>query len=125
MRSLMLGFMLLLPLAGADFTKRLTPDEVEKLMKDGNVFLLDVREPKEIAEGGALKGYVNIPMSQLESRLKEIPKDKLIVTICARAMRATNAAEILTRNGYHNVAGACSMNDWKESKKPLGQQVSP
>jgi rhodanese-related sulfurtransferase len=39
-----------------------------------------VREPKELAELGTIKGYVNIPLGQLESRLSEIPKDKLIVT---------------------------------------------
>jgi len=39
-----------------------------------------VREPKELTELGTIKGYVNIPLGQLESRLSEIPKDKLIVT---------------------------------------------
>ena len=57
-------------------------DELAKLLeKPGSVFFLDVREPDEIARLGSVKGYVNIPLSQLESRLKEIPKDKPIVTL--------------------------------------------
>ncbi len=44
------------------------------------MFLIDVREPKEIEELGSLKGYVNIPLGQIESRLNEIPKDRYIVT---------------------------------------------
>ena len=61
--------------------KQLSDAELEKLLEDGkNIFFLDVREPKEIQELGSIKGYVNIPLGQLESRLNEIPKDKLIVT---------------------------------------------
>ena len=45
-----------------------------------DLFFLDVREPKEIEELGTLKGYVNIPVGQLESRLSEVPKDRFIVT---------------------------------------------
>jgi len=61
--------------------KKLSDAELEKLLKDEkNLFFLDVREPKEIEELGSIKGYVNIPLGQLESRLGEIPKDKLIVT---------------------------------------------
>jgi hypothetical protein len=60
--------------------KRVKADDVDKVMAEGNVFFLDVREPKEIEEGGSYEGYVNIPMSQLESRLGELPKDRPILT---------------------------------------------
>ena len=61
--------------------KELSPEELGKLLeKRENLFFLDVREPQEIAQLGSMKGYVNIPLGQLESRLKEIPRDKLIIT---------------------------------------------
>lgn len=44
------------------------------------MFFLDVREPKEIEELGSLKGYVNIPLGELEKRIGEVPKDKAIIT---------------------------------------------
>lgn len=62
--------------------KDLNSDELAKLLEHpGNIYFLDVREPAEIAKLGSVKGYVNIPVSQLEGRLKEIPKDKVIVTL--------------------------------------------
>ena len=60
--------------------KRVKADAIDAVMADGKVFFLDVREPKELEEFGSYEGYVNIPMSQLESRLSEIPKDKPILT---------------------------------------------
>lgn len=61
--------------------KKLTEEEVAKALEDEkNLFFLDVREPEEIQKLGSLKGYVNIPVSQLEKRLSEIPKDKIIIT---------------------------------------------
>jgi rhodanese-related sulfurtransferase len=62
--------------------KELTAEELAKLLEQpGKVFFLDVREPGEIQALGSVKGYVNIPMSQLPARLREIPKDKVIVTL--------------------------------------------
>ena len=56
-------------------------EELEKDLQDKRVFFLDVREPKEIQELGSVKGYVNIPLGELEKRLNEVPKDKLIITL--------------------------------------------
>jgi rhodanese-related sulfurtransferase len=59
----------------------LSTEELRKLVEnEKNLFFLDVREPKELQELGTLKGYVNIPLGQLESRLSEVPRDKVIVT---------------------------------------------
>jgi len=61
--------------------KSLSTEELEKLLeKRENLFFLDVREPDEIKQLGSIEGYVNIPLGQLESRLGEIPKNKLIIT---------------------------------------------
>ena len=60
--------------------KRVKAEDIDSVMQDGKVFFLDVREPKELEEFGSYEGYVNIPMSQLESRLGELPKDRPILT---------------------------------------------
>jgi hypothetical protein len=60
--------------------KRVKAEEIDALMASGKVLFLDVREPKEIEEMGSYEGYVNIPVTQLEKRLGELPKDKLILT---------------------------------------------
>jgi rhodanese-related sulfurtransferase len=62
--------------------KKLSSDELAKLLEEpGKVYFLDVREPAEVERLGSVKGYVNIPVSQLAGRLNEIPRDKLIVTL--------------------------------------------
>jgi rhodanese-related sulfurtransferase len=60
--------------------KKLSADELKELLDNKDTFFLDVREPKELEELGTIKGYINIPLSQIESRLSEIPKNKLIIT---------------------------------------------
>ena len=57
-----------------------TAEEITEALEKKKVLFLDVREPEELAKLGTLKGYVNIPLSQLESRLKELPKNRLILT---------------------------------------------
>ena len=59
---------------------RVKADDIDSVMQDKKIFFLDVREPKEIEELGSYEGYVNIPMSQLEARLRELPKDRPILT---------------------------------------------
>jgi hypothetical protein len=67
-------------IAQSSHVKSLSPEELQALEKKGKIYFLDVREPKEIEELGSMKGYVNIPLSQLERRLSEVPKNALIVT---------------------------------------------
>lgn len=64
---------------GQDDVKKITADELKKLVSE-KVFFLDVRTPKEVEELGTLKDYVNIPIEELEKRMDEIPKNRKIVT---------------------------------------------
>lgn len=71
----------LLPAQQTGQVKKISPEELKKMIDEKKqFFFLDVREPKEIAELGTMKGYVNIPLTQLESRYKEIPRDALVLT---------------------------------------------
>ena len=63
-----------------DESHRIQADQIDKLLAEGKVLLLDVREPKEREELGAIEDSVNIPIGQLEKRLDELPKDRLILT---------------------------------------------
>jgi rhodanese-related sulfurtransferase len=42
------------------------------------MLLIDVREPDEFAKE-TIKGAINIPLGQLEGRLKDFPKDTILV----------------------------------------------
>lgn len=100
--------------AEKDAPKKLTPEELKQMI-DGKqkFFFLDVREPKELEETGTIKGYVNIPLGQLEARVNEIPKGVAVVSACAHAVRAAKAAVILRKHGYTQIS-LCAMAEYKE-----------
>jgi rhodanese-related sulfurtransferase len=60
-----------------------TADELKALLeKEGkNLFVLDVREPKELEELGMLEGSFNVPVGDVEKRMAEIPKGKPLVVV--------------------------------------------
>lgn len=67
--------------------------------KSGDVIILDVRTPAEAA-GGMIEGAVNIPVDDLQGRLKELPKNKEIITHCRTGLRAEMAYTILRNSGF-------------------------
>ena len=73
--------------------------------QDG-AFLLDVREPVELAVERVPEA-VNIPLGQLRERLEELPRDREIQVICRSAQRAYYATRILLQNGFEakNISG--------------------
>ncbi len=68
--------------------------------------LLDVRTPKEFAQGHP-EGSVNIPVDELRERLGELDKSKQIIEFCRVGIRAHVAYRILVQNGFDvvNVTG--------------------
>jgi len=81
------------------------PEELKKKINAGEeLFLLDVREPSEFAEGH-LKDAVNISVRQLVNRVKELPKEQdiPIIVICRSGARAAPATLFLRGYGYSNV----------------------
>ncbi len=73
----------------------------------GDSFLLDVRNPPEVA-ADPVPGAVNIPLPQLRSRLAELPKDRQIAAFCRSAQRSYYATRILLQNGFRavNISGS-------------------
>ena len=66
------------------------------------IFLLDVRTKDEFSMGHVF-GAVNIPVDDLRSRIKEVPRDKPVLIYCAVGLRGYLAIKILTLSGYTNV----------------------
>ncbi len=58
---------------------RIKAADLDRLLQ-GDALFLDVREPSELEQFGTLKGYLNIPIGQLEERLDELPRDRPILT---------------------------------------------
>lgn len=64
--------------------------------------LLDVRSSQE-AEQLALPFAVRIPLSELPSRWREVPDDRLVATFCSSITRAVIAWVYLQLHGLQNV----------------------
>lgn len=60
---------------------RISPEEARQALAKGQAVLVDVRS-KEAYEASHAKGALSIPSFALESRLGELPKNKLIITYC-------------------------------------------
>jgi sulfur-carrier protein adenylyltransferase/sulfurtransferase len=107
----------------ADIKKRIreaTPEQVQDLIRAGDVQLGDVRE-KDEWNAGHIVGAVHVPKSYLEQwaedRLPE--KDKTTILYCAGGVRSAMAADTLQKLGYQNVISmAGGFNRWKDSGKP-------
>jgi rhodanese-related sulfurtransferase len=96
------------------------PDELTERIKSGeDLFLLDVRTPKEHA-AQAIEGSSLIPLQELGLRIDEIPRDKDIIVYCRVGNRSAYACAYLARMGYNvknleggivlwNMSGSVSM----------------
>lgn len=74
-----------------------------KIEANADLFLLDVREPFEVAHA-QLSGSVPIPLNQIPKRLDEIDFEKEIVVICHHGMRSMQAANFLAQVGFRNIS---------------------
>ena len=74
---------------------------VRELVESGAA-IIDVREENEYA-AGHLKTAVNIPLSQLRSRMDEIPRDRPVYLHCRSSQRSYNAICALQGNGFDNL----------------------
>ena len=79
-RILLAAWLLSVPtVARADAPKSIGADELRaKLAEGARVLIVDVREPADAADG-SLPGAINIPLTRLPERMKDIPKDVTLV----------------------------------------------
>src|SRR3989441_708036 len=92
---------------------RVELDELERLLEDGAVQVIDVREKAERDEG-YIPGSLHIPFRLLrESGPDGLDTGKPVVTICESGMRASIAASVLTAAGVEaRPVLHGGVNDW-------------
>lgn len=98
---------------GSDATiTRVSSDELLELLdSEPKLLMVDVRDPEEFADW-QIPHAVNIPLAELTSRLREVPRDRRVVVICARGPRASEGAEILREHGRSSQILEGGMGAW-------------
>ena len=71
--------------------------------QNGEAVLLDVRTKEEQSLTPLTAFGIHIPLNELPERLSEVPKDKLVCTLCPGKIRATIALCFLVSQGFDNV----------------------
>jgi glyoxylase-like metal-dependent hydrolase (beta-lactamase superfamily II)/rhodanese-related sulfurtransferase len=101
----------------------LSTNELLSLLDDSpDVFLLDVREPDEFATW-RIPRTVNIPLGEIEQRLSEVPRDAIVVTVCAKGARAERASEILRHLNYRSVVLEGGMEEWGHTYEVVNTNI--
>ena len=68
--------------APADGIKRVTTVELRNALEKGEALVVDVRGDT-VYKQNHIKGSISIPLGDVEKRLNELPRDKIIVTYCS------------------------------------------
>lgn len=105
----------------ADGIPRISIEEVKAKLdaKNGNVVVVDVRGFITTK----IKGALHIPFAELEAHLKDLPKNKFIVTTCSCSSEATSgaAAKLLMSKGYKVAALKGGQRAWESANYPIEQ----
>ena len=69
------------PMASAADVDRIEAQEARRLVDKGDAVVIDVRS-RASWDLGHIAGAVHVPLPEIEARLSQLPKDKLIVAYC-------------------------------------------
>lgn len=123
------GLMLTLGLmacSGAPADWRVSLEEGRSILENRQALVFDIREPKEHATGVA-EGAFLLPMSQLNQRVSEIPRDPAqpVLLICNTQNRSAKVVEALREAGWTNVRYVHGgMSDWAKRGWPMIKPAS-
>ena len=98
----------------------MTASELVQQVQNGEVVILDVRPFIEYRQGH-IPGALSFPLSELEARLLELPKDADIVAYCRGpyCVQAPAAVEVLQKHGFQARRLREGLPDWRRAGFPI------
>ena len=101
----------------------LPPARVAELLHEGQVQLVDVREPYE-REAGHIPGSVHIELGDLADRAGELPAERPLVFQCRVGARSAMAAQAFAGSGWdaYNLSGGIVA--WVVAGLPIEGEVA-
>ena len=117
------GFFLLLPVVQGATATGISPAEAVQCMNRDKGVVIDVCSAAEFAESH-IKGAVNVPLDELETRLDKAVKNKStpLILVCAAGSRSKRAQALAQKLGYekvHSLHGG--LKAWKEANLPVAK----
>lgn len=101
----------------ASMPAEVSVDEAYKLYQQPDVFVVDVREQAEWDEYH-VPNTTLIPLTELQSRLGELPKDKKILVVCRSGNRSQQGRDILLSAGFNATSMAGGLKNWYAAEYP-------
>lgn len=87
-----------------DEARQACPTTTKRLLAEG-ALLVDVREPHELARlAFDVPGQIALPLSELERRFEELPRDRELVIACQSGGRSLKATYFLMYQGFDRVS---------------------
>lgn len=108
--------------------ENLSPEQVAQERENGDVLLVDLREPGERTQNGVIPGAIAAPRGMIEFwadptssyHRPEFNPSRRTILHCASGGRSALAADTLAQMGYANVAHMDGgLNAWKEKGLPV------
>jgi len=110
---------------GVDGLEPVGREELLHRVRSGKVVLIDVR-PAEEYEAGHIAGALSIPLSRLEKRLTEVPREREVVAYCRGpyCVMAAEAVKLLRRRGYAAFRLEEGYPEWRDQGLPVEAAAS-
>ena len=104
--------------------KEICPTTTRRLIGEG-ALLVVVREPHEVqALALDVLGILCIPLSEMETRWSEIPRDREVVMVCQRGESSLKATYYMQYHGYTQVSNMSGgIEKWNRKGFPVKGQM--
>ena len=91
---------------------------------DSGALLLDVREAAELVViRYGVEDRLDIPLSELATRIEEIPRDRPVIVACAVGGRSARAIQLLTDAGFTNLTNLTGgLQAWQAANLPVDKE---
>jgi hydroxyacylglutathione hydrolase len=91
----------------------------ERVAREPDLVVVDVREPAEWADGH-VPGARHIPMREVAARIAEIPRDRSVALTCAGGTRSSLVGSLLLAQGFTDILNVWGgMTGWTQTRLPI------
>lgn len=107
-------------LDGRDELQPVTLAELRRLMRDGNVTVIDVR-PREEYEAAHIPGALSVPVPELPQHMGSLRRDREVIAYCRGpyCVFSVAAVRLLRRHGFRARRVADGLPDWRAAGLPV------